>query len=251
MRLNSLLRDEWIIPRYRKYLKESRADGSHAEANHARDILARPQRDRSKGWSASSAGYCLRSQYLKSLGYREEFPDKLLAIFQMGHYVHLKHQVAGLVAGYLESVEVSVSIPEMNVLGTMDGVTTEQEIAEYKSISPYGYNTIEQFGPEYKHLRQVNAYMQASGLKSARIIYENKGNQDMREYRVTPDLAMVERNIEDWKILNDALASEADPRDVPCRDGEGDECSWCLSVVATLPGRARLRIRRTSSSVGD
>ena len=253
MRLGQLLKEtrkaEWLAPRYMEYIANP---DFAAEAEHAHKILTRPERDRSKGWSASSAGTCLRQQMYKARkAEAEPYNERALRALHNGSYMHLRHQTAGLVAGYLNEVEVAVEIPDFNVLGTMDGITSIEEIAEYKSINPRWYSEVAQFGPQKKHLRQVNAYMQASGINRARVLYENKGFGDLKEFLVEADEKAMAANTADWKELNDRLEDGTLPPMLPeCMVQEG-EFKWCPFAKTCLADqeRSKLRIRRTSSSV--
>lgn len=258
MKLGSLTKErldqEWLTPRYLKFLRSGR--DANAEAEHAKTILSRPERDRSIGWSASSAGTCLRAQIYKARqAQASSIEDKSLMIFQHGHYVHLKHQVAGLTAGYLSGVEVPVSIPELNVLGTMDGETSEEEIAEFKSINYRGFSRVRQFGVEPKHRAQVNAYMLASGRRRARVLYEDKNDQELREFLVEFDQEISDRNVHDWQELNaHQEQGTKPPMQERCKRGEG-EIRWCpfakICISDHETERRVSRIRRTSSSDGD
>lgn len=205
MKLGQLIKrvkgSEWLIPRYEQYLRGER--DTQVEASHAAKIITRPARDRSVGWSASSAGRCQREQLLNSYrAPKEPYRDETLNIFENGHYVHLRHQVIGLSAGYLTDVEISVDLEEHNVKGTMDGKDTESIGTEFKSINNYGFGTITAFGPLEDHLMQVNAYMLASELEAFRILYENKNDNTMKEFYVSPSEEHIERNLLSWDTLN-------------------------------------------------
>ena len=250
MKLNSLGRRKsyWIVPRYEAYLRNQDRE---TEAEHAKEIISRPERDRSVGWSASSAGTCLRAQLYKARGAKQASPtDKAMNIFQNGHYVHLRHQTAGLTAGYLVAAEVPVRIDSLNVLGTMDGDTVEDSVAEYKSINTYGFSSVSRFGPKEEHLRQVTAYMWASGRDKARVVYEDKNTNEMQEFLVPFDKELHAANIADWKELNDRMEDGSMPEMLPeCRVQEG-RFKWCPFAETCQRDAAgsRLRIRRTSSS---
>lgn len=255
MKLGSLTKDrlkqEWLTPRYEEFLRSGR--DANVEAEHAKAILSRPERDRSIGWSASSAGTCLRAQIYKARkAEAAKIETKSLKIFQHGHYVHLKHQVAGLTAGYIKAVEVPVAIPELNVLGTMDGETSEEEIAEFKSINYRGFSRVRQFGVEPKHRAQVNAYMLASNLRRARVLYEDKNDQELREFLVEFDQEISDRNVHDWQELNaHREMGTKPPMQEECKRGEG-EIKWCPFAKICISDHKKegrvSRIRRTSSS---
>lgn len=242
-----------MIPQFYSYARNRDLE---TEAGHAAKILGRPERDRSLGWSASSAGTCLRAQLFKSRkADAKPFSDATMGHFQHGHYVHLKHQTAGLTAGYLIEAEASVSIPELNVLGTMDGIDSSDDVTEFKSINPRGFSGVKQFGPLDEHLHQVNAYMWASGRGRARILYENKADCQMVEYPLELDEKYDTANKRDWRELNDRAEDGSLPPMLPeCQRQEG-RFKWCpfadVCLMEHQSGRRKLRIRRTSSSGDD
>lgn len=258
MKLGNLLKTyegtNWIIPRYNEYMRERDLEG---EAYHAKKILSRPQRDRAVGWSSSAAGGCLRAQQYNHMRTPKTEPpnDKTMNIFSNGDYVHLRHQVFGLVAGYLTEVEVPVLV-EMGDhprLGTMDATTSADEGAEYKSINSYGYSSVRQFGPKQDHLYQVNAYMALSGLQSFRIVYECKNTQDLTEFQVYPDDAIRAEIIRSWERLDEAVDQKVMLPVLPeCKKGEG-RIKWCPYASKCMSDHAntKSRIRLTSSSVSD
>lgn len=256
MRLGQLVKetrgDHWLIPRYFKYAKKRKPE---EEAKHAAAILGRKERDRSQGWSSSSAGGCIRAQlYTARKAPKAPVEDKSMGYFMNGHFMHLRHQVAGLSAGYLTEVEVPVVIEELNVRGTMDGITSEGIIAEFKSINPYGYRKVAQFGPKPEHVRQVNAYMRASDIKSARLLYEDKGTNEMSEFLLNFDPKIDALNVKDWEELNTHMEEGTRPKMLPeCQQEEG-RYKWCPFAEECMKDHRqerKSRIRLTSSSDGD
>lgn len=227
--------ENWLIPRYEEWLA-ARHDGK-AEAELAAAILARPERDRSIGWSASSAGRCLREQAFKALrASSEDFPLRTHNIFQNGHYVHLRHQVAGLRMGYLEAVEVPVDLPDLKVKGTMDGKCSDGGGAEFKSINSRGFSQVRQFGPLSDHLFQINAYMAASGIEFFHVLYENKDTQELKEFRIERDEELIKRNKALWEQLNEHMDNKTLPPMLPeCKKLEGryNQCQFASVCLKT------------------
>lgn len=206
MKLGQLVREvnanDWVIPRFTAYWQGKR--DLDAEAEIATRLLSAPQRDRTKSWSASSAGYCPRSAQLQYLGMKQEVPANLQLIFTHGDFVHLKHQIAGMVAGYLTDVEVPVTMDSHNVRGTMDGMSSEPSGVEFKSISSYGFSEVAVYGPKTEHLDQVMTYMWCfPDIPFFRIVYENKNDQKLKEFVVQRDPAHIARLEEHFERLND------------------------------------------------
>lgn len=105
MKLGQVLRvaqgDWYIIPRYEAWLYRGSRDLDR-QAQVIAQIMDRPKRVRTNTFSASSAGQCLRRRQLAYLGYPQEKPTaQTMNIFVNGDFLHLRHQVAGLMEGYL------------------------------------------------------------------------------------------------------------------------------------------------------
>jgi hypothetical protein len=220
--------DHWLIPRYEEYIKNRQPQ---KEMEVVKGLLSLPERDRSIGWSASSADGCLRQQRYRNMGVEATPPnERVLNIFFNGHYVHFRHQAAGMTAGYLVGVEVPVKIETLNVLGTMDGITSINEGAEFKSINQYGFREVVAHGPKPDHIAQVNAYMLAADLDAFRILYECKNTNQLREFRVEADEDIQGILVERWEKLNKAAKKKTNTLPVlrECKNLEGkyNQCPY-------------------------
>ncbi len=64
-------------------------------------------------------------------------------------------------------------------------------IVDLKSINDYGWKVLK--GPTADHIAQMQIYLDLSGLKEGRFVYENKNNQKLKEYVVMRDDAFIEQ----------------------------------------------------------
>jgi hypothetical protein len=140
-----------------------------------------PGRDRTGYWSASSSGDCLRKQQFTYLGFPRQRNDAdAQNIFENGDFLHLRYQVAGLLGGWLQDVEVPLASGDAR--GTADGILTWKEVLELKSINSRGFESVLEFGPKKLHKYQATAYMMMSGLSRTRFVYENKDRNTNAEF---------------------------------------------------------------------
>ena len=200
-----------------------------AERDALVQILTRPQRVRTGSFSASSAGTCLRRRQFEYFGLKKAKPGtRSMNIFANGDYVHLRIQVAGLTGGWLRQAEVSVEVPEIMLKGTMDGELTWDSILEAKSINSNGFRSVASFGAKSEHIYQTHAYMLASNLDSAHILYENKDTQEMKEFRVERDEKVIDLVREEFQKLTDATKEKVLLPMLPqCVKKEGNDYRWC------------------------
>lgn len=227
MTFSSLLgkHESWLKNQYNAYLLESRGDRERAiaEAEKIAWIVSKnEERVRQGTWSASSAGTCLRKQQFVYLGFEGiKHGAQTLNIFANGDYMHLRHQAAGLVAGYLTDVEIPLYIDTFFVRGTADGYCSDGSIVDFKSMSPFQFSPLTEPKPE--HVRQLHSYMAASGRRISRLLYENKATQEMKEYLVEWDDKINDQNEEDWYQLN---CFDEEERLAPRTDNP-NECQFC------------------------
>lgn len=223
-------------------------------AEWVKEQLLTPQRDRSLTWSASGLGSCERQRVLSWVGIGEpikmRFGSDTNATFIHGTWTHLKWQAMGLDAGWLKEVEVSCKIPLMNLTGTVDGILTTGEGWELKSINARGFRFVSNDGPLEKHLRQIHAYMIATGIKTWSLIYEEKDTQQWREYVIPYDEEMGQEVMDELARLNAALATKTLPPVLPlCARKEGTQFKQCqfahvCNDIQKWPGE-RLRVVRS------
>lgn len=193
--------------------------------------IGKEQRDRTRSFSASSAGSCHRRRVLAWLGVPESRgpSSRLVSIFHNGTYMHLRWQLAGLSAGWLAAPEVFAGNAHLNLKGTLDGVLDTGEGLELKSINSYGFSYLMSAGkPKAAHVYQITAYFLMTEIERFSVIYENKDTQDYREFVVTRKDAPVAQAIEEFERLNYAVDFEELPevKDA-CWAGEGTEYLQC------------------------
>lgn len=215
----------WITAKYYDWLDRYRGSNeAEIEADLLSHILTKnEERIRTESWSASSAGSCVRRQQFVYLGKKKPPLDsKSLNIFRNGDYMHLRHQVAGLRMGYLQDVEVPVEMKHLNVKGTIDGICSDGMIAEFKSINSYGFDNL--LAPQADHVRQVHAYMMARGVTGARIVYENKNTQQLKEFFVEFDEKISASNVSEWEFAQRGIEDKAL---APALPPDSFQCRWC------------------------
>lgn len=241
--------DNWLMSRYENYLltREDDRDWLAKERDALQQIMTRAERIRTNTLSASGAGRCQRERQFAYLGKTRRKPEPRGAnIFANGDYVHLRHQVAGLVAGYLSEVEYFVSNEEWGLTGTADAITTEGDIAEFKSINARGYAQVVTWGPKRDHEEQIHSYMLLTGIDTAWLLYENKDTQQLKEFRVDRDeflMDKVKRELAEVKEANERR--ELLPMLEPCKTREG-QWRWCdyrdICSLATFSGERQRRV---------
>lgn len=246
---------DWIIPRYYEYLMGRR--DHQAEVMHTSTLLARPERDRTRSFSASGAGGCLRARIFSWLDApAKKHSEDTMAIFLNGHWVHMRHQVVGLSAGYLKAAEISVTNEDFNLVGTMDALAVDGVPVEYKSINQNGYSRVTSFGVDTAHLEQTHSYMLAGGYDSFRVVYENKNTNYLKEFKVDRDEDIITKVKADLIQLNESIHEEKLPPMLEeCIEKTGRYRYCPFASVCPKANfkelKERLDTRATSSSVRD
>lgn len=228
-----------ITQRHEAWMREN-ADAAYSEraCDFAWDVLRGnlgSQRERKpRRLRGSGTGKCGRQRILKLLGAKDEVANdsRLSNIFHTGNFLHLKWQMAGFTEGWLADAEVPVVSELHNVAGTMDGVLYDGSGFEFKSINSRGFSFVTSSNkPKQDHIQQVHVYMLMSGLETFSVVYENKDNQEWREFRVVRDEQIIDQIVAELDELNEALRLQQLP------DGSIKSCLDRDSTYRNCPVR--------------
>jgi hypothetical protein len=134
-----------------------------------------------------------------------DFEPRLLRVFDNGHSMHQRLQRYLRETGVLKETEVPITNAEYEIRGHADGIVEiggVKGILEIKSINSQGFYGL--FEPKSEHLIQVNVYMFCSGIPRGVLLYENKNDQELKEFFVKQDQAILDpilakiRTIQEW-----------------------------------------------------
>lgn len=204
-----------LLPEYEKYLvRNPDVYIGGSTFKKVLGMLTKKPRDRSRSFSASSAGYCMRRQELAFLGMpKAPLTDpKLIRIFNNGTFGHLRWQIGFLDAHLVEGIEVTVKTGLNRA--TMDGLGTaregryrgEQFIWEHKTRMSFSWLSQERSGtPDPKTRRQVAMQMFLTGYDLASVTNENKDTQEVSEFVIERDDAEIAEAKEELRELNRAV----------------------------------------------
>jgi hypothetical protein len=161
-------------------------------------------------------------------------PPKLTRIFDNGHYVHDRIQKYLIDAGLIPKdkngrymVEVGLRSDSLNISGSADGIVEidgKRYVLEIKSINGNSFSSLRE--PKEEHVIQVNCYMLVLGLEGAVILYENKDNQEMKEFFVKKDKKVCDWIIERCNEVNEALARREFPDGI-CTGPSDPDARYC------------------------
>ena len=224
-------RNTIITPRLHGWLNAN--DGvkieNQATAMRVMEILSPGNHDRSGRFHPSQLYQCPRRQVFEFYGLEgpKKYNPTLRNLFNDGHFRHLRWQIMLLNAGILSDIEVKVTIPEYRLGGSMDGVNeNEGWMFELKGTSQY--QTVMQRGALPAHVKQVNAYLLASGLEKAVIVYECKSTQQWQEIEIVRD----PDTIDEIELILQKLNHAIDTGELPeildeCANQDGPKFNNC------------------------
>ncbi len=225
-------RNKFITPKLHGWLSQN-PDGIKTDnpdiQKRILEILKPSVGDRSGAFHPSQLYQCPRAQVFGYLNIpvTRSYNPTLQNLFNDGHFRHLRWQVMLLSAGILTDVEVPVAIPESRLTGSMDGVNADEGwMFELKGTSQF--KTIMYRGALPAHIKQVNAYMLASGLEKTIIVYECKSSQDWTEIEVGRDETIINEISNILTELNGALDNNTLPEvKHDCKNQTGSEFNSC------------------------
>lgn len=175
---------------------------------------------------------CARSlalDYIKAPMNSQELPARLHRIFENGHSVHdrLQGWLADLATQYRGDFffkpEVKIWSQKWEIDGHTDGwlhYMGHDYLIEIKSMNMNEFEKLRKPKPE--HTAQFNIYLGVMQLQKGFIIYENKNNQDWKEFIHTFDPEM-------WKEATDHIdyiRGEVKAKRLPPRE-ETSSCRNC------------------------
>ena len=222
-----------ITPKLQGWLVNN--DGVHVRSdfatNRVMSILKwnEIKKSRSGAFHPSQLYQCPRAQVY---GYYDaptikEFNPQLQNLFNDGHFRHLRWQIMLLEAGLLTDIEVPVAIPQLRLEGSMDGVNTDEGwMFELKGTSQF--RKIQTSGALDAHIKQIHAYLLASELDEAVIVYECKSTQQWSETQVKKDPKIIEEIKTILGGLNSAVEKGKFPKRLPeCENKTGATYNSC------------------------
>lgn len=224
-------RNKTITPTLYGWLAKNNGIKIHDEdvLRRVTEILSPSDGDRSGSFHPSQLYKCPRAQVFEYLNApaRKEYNPTLQNLFNDGHFRHLRWQIMLLNAGILTDIEVPVAMEKYRLTGSMDGMNRNDGwMFELKGTSQY--KSISQKGAMSAHIKQVNAYLMASGLEKAIIVYECKSTQEWTEIEIEKDDKIVSELTEILESLNGAIETGVLPevKDA-CQNQEGYEYNNC------------------------
>jgi hypothetical protein len=205
-----------ITPRHEQWLALGDPHYSAEALEFAQGQLSRTLgggRRRERLFRASGAGRCLRERMYSRLGAPEQVgPDtRRQSIFNVGNFMHLRWQMAGLTEGWLRQAEVPADRPDLGFGCTLDGILHDGSIFEAKSINHRGFVIVQDYGAKHEHVKQVHYMMLATETDAASLLYEDKDTQDYTEIRVHLDPEVMDEVRTELDLLMTGLATQSLP----------------------------------------
>ena len=206
--------------------------------------LTKPPRDRTKSYSASSAGTCLRRQELAFLGKptKPVYPA-LQEVFSLGTWAHAMWQCRLLSAGLLEDIEILLEWPEFISKGSADGrgfvgwdtadpkYHNREFLLEIKTVGAFAWKNKAENGPSQEHLDQMHRYMLVSGIDLCVYLIVDKGNTSglgWKEFVIEADPKLLEKSVKELEELKSAYDNKRLHKILPaCKIGQGTEYNKC------------------------
>lgn len=185
-----------LIQRIDEYLKTRGRDPREKRCFHP-SSLHRPARD-------------LYRMYFD--GDQQEVSPRVQRIFDNGSHVHTRLQEYLSKIGILKQVEVPVENREYNIRGHADGIieiSGAKGVLEIKSINQNQFFAL--LAPKPDHLVQLNVYMFCLGIPRGVILYECKNDQELKEFFVKQDDAILKPVLEKIRLVQECIRQGKQP----------------------------------------
>lgn len=183
-------------------------------------------RDRGEQFYITDAGKCPRAIYFKFKKYPRKEPEaRVLRIFDHGDYTHMRIMSVLFSLGIVRAVEIKIP-PQELVSGRADaiiGMEGKPYIVEIKSSSRYKFEKLVK--PEPDHTKQLQLYLHYFKIPQGILIYEDKDRQDLKEFLVEYEPEIIEKILNDFKILKEQIKKNTIPP--ISKDIEPWRCEYC------------------------
>lgn len=234
LKLLKKLKDTSLIltPRLETWLMaNSHLNVGEDNAEILKDVVTTKPRDRSKAFSSSSRGTCLRAQMFQYIGVpvMGRGDSRLHSIFIDGTWRHIRWQMMLLEAGILTDIEVPFHNEELRVKGSLDG-TNEDEGWGWELKGTSNSSVVSGSADPYEnHLLQIHTYfIGRPDIDRFVLLYEDKRYQSYREIVVERRPEYVKRVREELEYLNWCVDEEKLPEVLPdCKRAAGKEFREC------------------------
>lgn len=161
----------------------------------------------------SDAYKCPKKVYFdfKNKDKAEEFPPRILRIFQNGDAVHSRICYYFEKAGELEGTEIDIPKNDYNIRGRIDAMLRDGTIVEIKSI-----NSAFVEEPIKEHVGQLQLYLflfgnTINGSRKGILIYESKVNNEVFPFDIQLDMNIVNEILEQFKEIQECVLKSTPP----------------------------------------
>lgn len=157
---------------------------------------------------------------------------RVVAIFELGSLIHdwMREKLKNLHGEGFHSVEKPVELevePGFTVPGHIDGVLETDQgplLLDIKSASDKSAQMMVNSGIPYDYRAQVNAYLEATGIRKGALVVYNKNTSEITTLPVDYDPAVVTQVRERFQAVR-----RSTPEELPEREHDRDSfaCRYC------------------------
>ena len=169
---------------------------------------------------------CPRQVYFKFKKYpKKETEPRVLRIFDNGEQTHTRIVSALFSLGVVHAAEVKTPSQQL-FSGRADviiGLDQKPCVVEIKSISKYKFDKLTASEPD--HLKQLQLYLHYFKIPKGIVLYENKDNQELKEFLVDYDASLVQNILKEFELLKKQIEENNIPP-IP-NNIEPWRCSYC------------------------
>lgn len=199
-------------------------------------LTKKEERERTHFYITDS-GKCPRAVFFQFKKFPKKEDDPLfLRKMHQGDHVHMRTMGVLLSLGVVKAVEVE--IPQQEIInGRADAIlsiNSEPYVLEIKSVNNYKFNNLSE--PEEDHYKQIQLYMHYFKINKGIVLYENKDNQELKEFKIDYDPGLVEFVLYRMKELKKDIENNNLPK-IPEQIMSGPEswrCSYCSYIESCL-----------------
>jgi len=187
--------------------------------------LKQKHRDRKPAFYISEVGKCPRAIWFSLKNYpKKPMKPRVARVLEHGDHTHMRLMSVLFSMGLVKAAEIEIPANEF-IKGRADAIITidnEQYVLEIKSINKTNFLKTE---PIKEHVMQLRLYMHFFKIKKGILIYENKDNQELKEYVINQDDVMTKNLFAAFNKIKEKFEKNEVP-EIP-KDLKKWVCKYC------------------------
>ncbi len=175
----------------------------------------------------TDAGKCPRAVFFKFKNApREPIDARLLRVFEHGEHIH--RNIFNILYRLKIGCTTEIPIPPQEIVsGRADAIlciNNENYVLDIKSMNSMIFRNLQQ--PKEENIYQIQLYLHYFAIKKGILLYIDKDRQEIKEFFVDYDEALVKKLLDDFYVLKGRIETDILPERLASYPSNW-QCQYC------------------------